>query len=146
MEGVRKVQVGCEGREGQVRESGELASTPPLDICSKARTVCFLPSFYPGLGTSEPTGVGDCGFRKSEVCQQMVVRRRPSLSWACPPGLTPSALFLPGPSLTAVPGFAMLRAGVLLTVYQSVAGCTNVSLICFSLLLLPTMAVLIWRL
>lgn len=111
MEGVRKVQVGCEGREGQVRESGELASTPPRTSAPRLELFCFLPSFYPGLGTSEPTGVGDCGFRKSEVCQEMVLRRWPSLSWARPPGPTPSALFLQGPSLTAVPGFAMLRAG-----------------------------------
>lgn len=85
------------------RPSGHLLFAP--------RTVCSLPSFYLGLGTSELTGVGDCGYRKSEVCQHVVLRRRPGLSWARPPGMTPSVLFLQGPGRTPVPGFAMLSAG-----------------------------------
>lgn len=42
-EGVRKVQVAHEGREGQVRESGEPASTPlwTSAVCSQN---CLLPS------------------------------------------------------------------------------------------------------
>lgn len=45
MEGVRKVQVGCEGREGQVRESGELASMPPWTSAPRLELFASFPPF-----------------------------------------------------------------------------------------------------
>lgn len=100
------VQVGCEDREGQVSETGELVS--PRTPAPRAELLAPFP-LNPALGTSESPGVGDCGSRKSEVCQQMVLQRRPGLRTGSPPGLT-HLCFPSGLGPTPAPGIAVLRA------------------------------------
>lgn len=93
-----------------MRETGELASTSRW---TSALGPELLAPFLPFIlnWALQLTGVGDCGYRKSEVCQQMVLRRRPGPSPAHPPGLTPSVLFLQGNEQTPDPGSAVLSAG-----------------------------------
>lgn len=73
------MHVGHKGREGQVHGTGERGQRASVDICPGAGTDYSLPSALPSpfilhLGSSEPmgVGVGDSGYRKSEVCQPTV--------------------------------------------------------------------------
>ena len=75
----------------------------PPDICPEARTVYFLSSFHAGLGTSEPMVADDCSYRKSKVCQQMVLGRKPGLRLGSPPRADTICIVPSGPQPDSCP-------------------------------------------
>lgn len=76
---------GTRGKERQVSETGELASTSCWTSALRPEVLAPFLLFILNWAL-QPTGVGDCGYRKSEVYQQVVLRRRPGPSRTHPQG------------------------------------------------------------